>query len=233
MRISIAILACALTTVGCQATSVKPEAAVAPEAISKSEYSQVTNESIGNLVGKKLDQNGDFISLTDDGTFSGTWKNKPIAGNWEMRDGYWCRVLTVFHDQSALNKEDCQLWEIDGNALRGTRAKGTGDSFVYTVSANTLTKDEVLARVSGNTEEWSKGAGHYAADGTLLGIWDGKDLEGSWAIKENGVMCITVEQWGNEEDCHTYENVEGRVFLVYEGKSTEREIKLGNQLDTF
>ena len=98
------------------------------------EYSQVTSESIGSLMGKRIDLDGDYISLTDDGTFSGTWKDKPIAGNWEMRDGYWCRVLTVFHDQDALNKEDCQLWEIDGNALRGTRAKGTGVSIMYTVS---------------------------------------------------------------------------------------------------
>ena len=134
MRISIAILACALTTVGCQTTSVKPEAVVASEVKSKSEYSQVTNDSIGSLIGKKVDLNGDYIYLTDDGTFSGTWKNKPIAGNWEMRDGYWCRVLPVFHDQGAINKEDCQLWEIDGNALRVTRAKGTGQSFVYTIS---------------------------------------------------------------------------------------------------
>ena len=34
MRISIAILACALTTVGCQATSVKPEAEITPETVS-------------------------------------------------------------------------------------------------------------------------------------------------------------------------------------------------------
>lgn len=119
-------------------------------------------------------------------------------------------------------------------ALAGCVSKPADTSAEATVvSANTLTKDEVLVRVSGNTEEWSKGAGYYATDGALFGVWEGKDLEGTWAVKENGVMCTKVELWGNEEDCHTYESVDGRVFLRYEGKSFEREIKPGNQLDTF
>jgi len=98
-----------------------------------SAFTQVTDESIGSLIGKQLDLNGNYISLSEDRTFSGTWKNSPITGTWEMRDNYWCRVLTVFHDRTALNKEDCQLWELNGDRVRGTRDKGKGQSFIYTL----------------------------------------------------------------------------------------------------
>jgi len=98
-----------------------------------SAFTQVTDKNINDLFGKQIDLDGNFISLSEDRTFSGTWKNSPIAGTWEIRDNYWCRVLTVFHDESALNKEDCQLWELNGDRIRGTRDKGRGKSFVYTV----------------------------------------------------------------------------------------------------
>jgi len=51
-----------------------------------SAFTQVTDESIGSLIGKQLDLNGNYISLSEDRTFSGTWKNSPITGTWEMRD---------------------------------------------------------------------------------------------------------------------------------------------------
>lgn len=42
-----------------------------------------------------------------------------------------------------------------------------------------LDQAAVAAYVTGNTEEFSKGAGFYADDGTILIRWEGKDLTGT------------------------------------------------------
>lgn len=94
---------------------------------------QVTGESINQLFDKQLFLNENFIVVRASGTFDGTWSEEPIAGTYEMIDGYFCRVLTAFHDASRLNTEDCQLWERDASTVKGTRARGTGISFVYTI----------------------------------------------------------------------------------------------------
>lgn len=96
-------------------------------------YAQVTADTIPSYYGKKISLEGNHIVLAEDGTFDGTWRSEPIAGKWEMRDGYWCRVLTVFFQADRLNQEDCQLWESSEGKLRGTRNRGKGQSFVYSV----------------------------------------------------------------------------------------------------
>ena len=54
MRVSIALLVCALTTVGCQATSVKPQAAIAPEAAKSAEDIFAENQGLQRLTSEKL-----------------------------------------------------------------------------------------------------------------------------------------------------------------------------------
>ena len=99
----------------------------------ESNFTRVTVDTIPLFYGKKISLEGNHIVLAEDGTFDGTWRSEPIAGKWEMRDGYWCRVLTVFFQADRLNQEDCQLWESSEGKLRGTRSKGKGQSFVYSV----------------------------------------------------------------------------------------------------
>lgn len=115
-----------------------------------------------------------------------------------------------------------------------------GCASVPTESAQEVTKatddylnsDEVNDFVTGNTEEWTKGAGYYSEDGSIVGIWEGKNINGSWVVKDNGEMCITVAAWG-PEDCHRYKSNNGEILLTYKGKSSLREMKTGNQLSTF
>lgn len=113
-----------------------------------------------------------------------------------------------------------------GCASQPTQIDSTSDAKSF------LSKSEVVAHVSGNTEKWSKGAGYYGEDGKIQGIWDGSDINGTWAINEDGRLCLAVTQFGGE-DCHQYEIKDSKVQLVYEGKSTFREVKSGNQLDSF
>jgi hypothetical protein len=102
-------------------------------------YEQITATTINLIFDKQLFlfdgeiQTENFIIVRSDGTFDGTWEDAPIAGTWEMRDGYWCRFLTEFFNPAAVGSEDCQLWELRGNQIRGTRDRGMGNSFIYNI----------------------------------------------------------------------------------------------------
>ena len=118
----LAMLCTGTMLIGCKQATTVPD-----------DFTRVTQLEIDNYIGKKIQLNDNFIMLSDDGTFTGQWNEGPIAGDWEMKEDYWCRVLTEFYQPERLNQEDCQIWEANGSMLRGTRDKGTGKSFVYTV----------------------------------------------------------------------------------------------------
>lgn len=104
-----------------------------PERESNTGFKRISISAMGGLIGKKIKLDNNYIVLDDNGTFAGSWSGKTIKGVWAMRDNYWCRTLTEFFQADRLGEEDCQLWEISGNKLRGTRNKGSGNSFIYTV----------------------------------------------------------------------------------------------------
>ena len=105
-------------------------------------------------------------------------------------------------------------------------------STVFAGDGKYLTKEQALAHASNKTEEWTKGAGFYSPDGKLMAVWDGKKLSGTWRIKDNGEMCVTVEGWG-DEGCHKYRVKEGAVELVYQGEGKVRKMEEGNTLETY
>ncbi len=96
-------------------------------------YSRVTSDILPSLFGKKLTLDENYLSLAADGSFSGSWNDAPMAGTWKMENDYFCRTLTQFFKPENTGSEDCQLWEIKGDNVRGTRDKGNGGSFVYTI----------------------------------------------------------------------------------------------------
>jgi len=67
MKTSIILLACALTTVGCQATSVKPQAAITPEATKSAEGLFAENQGLQQLTSEKLQTvlNGNTLRWAD------------------------------------------------------------------------------------------------------------------------------------------------------------------------
>ena len=95
----------------------------------------VTQANLDYLIGKELSLDGNFIVLRSDSTFDGTWEGEPIAATWEIKDGYFCRTLTEFHNAAATGSEDCQLWNVTESSITGTRDKGNGVSFVYTIGS--------------------------------------------------------------------------------------------------
>ena len=92
-----------------------------------------TQADLDAVIGKTLTLNpGQSFVVSADGSMIGVWDGAPLVGTYEMRDGYFCRVLTEFV-QGPL-PEDCQLWILDGDNLTGTRDRGEGASFTYTIS---------------------------------------------------------------------------------------------------
>lgn len=98
---------------------------------------QITSDNIDTLFDKNLfSHNGteledNFIVVRSDSSFDGTWNDAPIAGTWEMRNGFWCRILTQFFNPDSTGTEDCQLWTRTGDVITGTRDMGNGTSFDY------------------------------------------------------------------------------------------------------
>lgn len=92
--------------------------------------------------------------------------------------------------------------------------------------------DSAAARayVSGNTEQWSKGAGYYSEDGKLFAVWEGSTHEGTWLIKDDGRTCLTLAVWGGGIDCHRYFNDDGVVKRKWKNDIKVVEIEPGNKL---
>ena len=75
-------------------------------------------------VGKKLVYKiGEYVIAHDDGTMSGYFGGKPLTGNWNWEDGYYCRTGKLGGKSLG---EDCQIVELSGNRLTFFRKKGKG-----------------------------------------------------------------------------------------------------------
>lgn len=99
---------------------------------------RVTNESIGGLFNRRIfniDDDGNeirdnYFVLRDGGSAEGTWNNEPLIATWEMRDDFWCRVVTEFFNPDRIGFEDCQIWEQQGDIIHVTGDGGNGNSWV-------------------------------------------------------------------------------------------------------
>lgn len=83
-------------------------------------------------VGKKLVYKiGEYVIAHDDGTMSGYFGGKPLSGNWNWEDGYYCRTGKLGGKSLG---QDCQIVELSGNKLTFIRKKGKGgDSGPYKI----------------------------------------------------------------------------------------------------
>jgi len=117
----------ALTLTACQSTT---DGAAVTQSGGTQLATQVDMEAI---FGKTLMAGpGQSLMISANGTLNGTWNSAPLAGTFEMRDGFFCRTLSASPRGAA--PEDCQLLVLDGNSINGTRDRGNGASFSYIVS---------------------------------------------------------------------------------------------------
>lgn len=66
----------------------------------------------------------DFSISNSDGTLGGNFDGVDVTGTWTWENGFFCRegMLGDF-----VIEPDCQIIEINGNIMRGTRNQGSGD----------------------------------------------------------------------------------------------------------
>ncbi len=74
----------------------------------------------------------DYVVMSSDGTLTGDFGGVDTRGTWEVKDGYFCRVLTA--GPRGASPEDCQLVVRKGDVLSITRERGAGPTFDYTIS---------------------------------------------------------------------------------------------------
>ena len=81
--------------------------------------------------------------------------------------------------------------------------------------AKRLSKADVAALITGNTVEWTQGAGFYKPDGTFDIKWKGSDVSGKWRVNDDGVECWTVDKWwGGTEKCFLVWHTKGDAYLI-------------------
>lgn len=116
----------------CQTPVVdQPQVTTAPQT---SGVQLATQADMAEVIGKRLvhENPAQYVLLSADGKISGSWDGTPLAGKYEMRDGFFCRTLSA--GPGGASPEDCQLFILEGNKISGTRDRGKGGSFTYTVT---------------------------------------------------------------------------------------------------
>lgn len=75
---------------------------------------------------RDLTRLGIQVKVTDRGQIVGRAFGRKVTGDWSWQNGYFCRDL--YWGGSELDLGNCQTVEVNGNTLRFTSDKGTGDS---------------------------------------------------------------------------------------------------------
>ncbi|MGY6535559.1 MAG: dihydrodipicolinate reductase [Pararhodobacter sp.] len=101
-----------------------------PGAASAFERITAAEEFTGLVTGRELSRFGIRLQVTPStgaasGEISGRGFGYPVTGDWQWRDGYFCRVMDWGGTEIAHN---CQMVLRDGQTLRFVSDQGTGDS---------------------------------------------------------------------------------------------------------
>lgn len=91
------------------------------------EYQKVTSRTkfMALVQGKTLTRPFVKLSMSPNGSISGTGVTWPVTGKWQWKGQYLCRSLVWGGDDLGYN---CQEVKFDGTKLRITSDKGAGDS---------------------------------------------------------------------------------------------------------
>ena len=102
---------------------------------------------------------------------------------------------------------------------------------VVLAGGNKLNTEQVMAHISGNTEQWSSGWGYYNPDGRLEVVWNGLKDVGSWEVDNDGQVCFVLEIFGPQKECHYYVKSGNSIRMIYDDSDVgSRLIKKGHHL---
>ena len=105
---------------------------VGMSAPSLAEFAVISNEMefVSMVEGKDLQRVFINLNILSDGEILGSAVTKPVTGNWQWKEGYFCRSL--FWGQRDLGY-NCQEVSITGEKIRFTSDKGEGDYADFTL----------------------------------------------------------------------------------------------------
>ena len=128
-------LCAALALAGCVETSGSTEDKPEPTPITtKAQFAEYYGKKLVHGRDKKYNSE-QFVTLSSDGSISGSWDGANVTGSFEIKNGKFCREVTVGSNASPYQ---CQTWlrgvgETDSNIIYGFRSEGAGDNFYYTI----------------------------------------------------------------------------------------------------
>jgi hypothetical protein len=96
-------------------------------------FKRITTEEEyrASVVGRKMvDEKGNWFMMKSNGKMTGKAGGKKFSGVWNWQSGFFCRNGRVGTKDIG---SDCQIVELSGNTLRGTRKQGKGDTYTYTL----------------------------------------------------------------------------------------------------
>lgn len=85
---------------------------------------QDRNAFVALMQAGQLTRVGIKLNVTPDGQIKGRALGYDVTGSWEWKGGYFCRDLFWGGDELGAN---CQEVRVQGNTVRFTSDKGTGD----------------------------------------------------------------------------------------------------------
>jgi len=91
------------------------------------DYIKITErDQFARLIAEnRLTRMGIDLRVTPGGRIEGRAFGRPVTGSWDWQDGYFCRDLYWGETEIGYN---CQEVARDGDALRFTSDRGSGDS---------------------------------------------------------------------------------------------------------
>ena len=95
-----------------------------PVAASSFERISGANEFANTVVGRQLSRFGIRLQVSPDGEINGRAFGYPVTGDWQWRDGYFCRIMDWGGTEIPHN---CQMVLRDGNSVRFVSDQGSGD----------------------------------------------------------------------------------------------------------
>ena len=106
-----------------------------------------------------------------------------------------------------------------GLVLALAACKTTGEKIVENGGAK-MSQTQVNALVSDTTKTWDsgEGVGYHGPDGTFLYTSEKHgDGEGQWRVRDDGVLCLQIDQfWGEKDKCTWtfYRRSDGTIAVV-------------------
>ncbi len=93
-------------------------------------FANDTEAALKAIYGKKIYDKAGYVLIRKTGRVSGRYGKKKLAGNWVMRDGLFCRTVSLGDSKKRTSCQELSL--IDGGVVFTDKRGANGKPRVYT-----------------------------------------------------------------------------------------------------